>query len=92
MARIMQVIGKLWRESPRDTKHMTLDGHETLTKFTCKVCGEEGYVSEAYMEGERDRKNANHIRDYHADCYIKTNGKWKKPKEKSTASLFDFLK
>jgi hypothetical protein len=88
----MQVVGKLWRKSPRDTKHMTLDGREVLTTFNCKVCGHIGYYSEAYMEGEGKRKNANHIREFHADCYIKTNGKSKKPKEPSTGSLFDFLR
>jgi hypothetical protein len=82
----------MWRQSPVDTKHMTLYGHEELTKFTCKVCKKEGYYSETYLKSKPRRKHDSDIREYHADCYIKTNGKYLPKKEKSDASLFDFLR
>jgi hypothetical protein len=92
MAKLKDLDAKLWRASPETYKHMTVFGHQELTKFTCKVCGEDGYLAEAYIESKTKRKHDSHIRPYHARCYIDTNGKHVKPLEKSTASLFEFLK
>jgi len=92
MAKLKDLDAKLWRESPDSYKHMTVYGHQELTKFTCKVCGEVGYLAEAYKESKTKRKHDSHMRPYHASCYIETNGKHKKVKEPSTASLFEFLK
>jgi hypothetical protein len=92
MAKLKNLVAKLWRQSPDRPKHMTIYGHQELTKFTCVVCKKEGYLSEAYLKSERDRKHSNDTRPYHADCYIQTNGKYLPSKEKSTASLFEFLK
>lgn len=93
MSRLKNVIGKLWRKSPEDTKHMTVYGYQELTKFTCKVCNQEGYYSEAYLKSERDRKHDSDIRPYHADCYIKTNGKYLPEKQfTASASLFEFMR
>jgi len=45
------VIGRQSREvpSPPDTKHMTVYGTETLTKFKCKCCKGTFVLSEQYM-------------------------------------------
>jgi hypothetical protein len=92
MPKLKDLDAKLWRESPDTYKHMTLFGHQELTKFTCKVCDEVGYLAEAYKESKTKRKHGSHMRPYHARCYIETNGKHTKTNEKSTASLFEFLK
>ena len=55
MTKLREVIGKLWRKSPEYPKHMTVYGYETLTKFVCVVCKEEGYLAEAYMKSVRDK-------------------------------------
>ena len=92
MPRLKNTVARLWRKVTRDHKHMTLDGKEVLTTFNCKVCNKPGYLSEAYLKSKRDMKHDNDIREYHADCYVLRNGKYKKEKEPSTASLFEFLK
>ena len=92
MPKLKDLVAKLWRKSPEQPMHMTIFGHQEFTKFTCVVCKKEGYLSEAYLKSSRDRKNPNDARPYHADCYIKTNGKYLPEKEKSTATLFEFLK
>ena len=92
MAKLKNLVAKLWRKSPEQPKHMTLFGHQEITKFTCVVCNEEGFLSEAYLKSEKKRKHDNDVRPYHATCYIKTNGKYRPAKEKSSASLFEFLK
>jgi hypothetical protein len=92
MAKLKNLDAKLWRESPDSYKHMTVYGHQEFTKFTCKVCGKDAYLAEAYKESRTKRKHGSHMRPYHAHCYIDTNGKYKKTLEKSTASLFEFLK
>jgi hypothetical protein len=92
MPKLKDAVGRLWRKVTRDHKHMTLDGINVLTKFTCVVCKKEGFVSETYLKSSRDRKNDNDIRPYHATCYNLRNGKYLKDKEKSNSSLSDFLK
>lgn len=92
MVKLADLDAKLWRESPESCKHMTVYGKLEMTTFICKVCGETGYLSEAYKESTSKRKNGSDMRPYHASCYIKTNGKYLKDPEKSTASLFEFLK
>ena len=92
MAKLKNLVAKLWRQSPEQPKHMTIYGHQEITKFTCVVCNKQGYLSEAYLKSERDRKHDSDTRPYHADCYIRTNGRYLPAKEKSTASLFEFLK
>jgi hypothetical protein len=91
MVKLKDVVGKLWRKSPEDLKHMTIYGHQELTKFICRVCKKEGILSETYLKSLRDRKHANDFRPYHANCYTQTNGKYLPQKEKSTASLFEFF-
>ena len=92
MPKLKNLVAKLWRQSPEDPMHMTVYGHQMFTKFKCVVCNKEGYLAEAYLKSSRDRKHGNDTRPYHADCYIKTNGRYRPPKERSTASLFEFLK
>jgi hypothetical protein len=92
MAKLKNLVAKLWRESPEHPKHMTIYGHQEVTKFTCVVCKKEGYLSEAYLKSKKQRKHNNDTRPYHADCYIMTNGKYLPEKKEPTASLFEFLK
>jgi hypothetical protein len=92
MARLKDLDAKLWRESPDSYKHMTVYGHQEMTKIKCKVCKEDVYLAEAYKESKPKRKHNSHMRPYHASCYVETNGKFKLPLEKSTSSLFEFLK
>ena len=92
MPKLKNLDAKLWRESPDTYKHMTVFGHQELSKVKCKVCGDDVYLAEAYKESKTKRKHNSHMRPYHAHCYIGTNGKYKKPLEPSTASLFEFLK
>lgn len=92
MTKLKGLVAKLWRQSPDQPKHMTVYGYQEITKFKCVVCKKDGYLSEAYLKSERDRKHGSDTRPYHADCYIKTNGRYLPPVEKSTASLFEFLK
>jgi hypothetical protein len=92
MAKLKNLVAKLWRKSPEQPKHMTVYGYQEITRFTCVVCKKPGFLSEAFLKSARDRKHDNDTRPYHADCYIKTNGKYLPAKEKSTASLFEFLR
>jgi hypothetical protein len=91
MPKLKNLVAKLWRKSADDHKHMTVYGHRELTKFKCVVCKKDGYLSEAYLKSKRDKKHGNDIRPYHADCYIKTNGKYL-PRTEPSATLFEFLK
>ena len=92
MATLKNTDAKLWRQSPDSYKHMTLYGYQVLTTGLCKVCGESFYLAEGYKKSSEQSKHGSHMRPYHASCYIKTNGKYRKTPEKSTASLFEFLK
>jgi hypothetical protein len=92
MAQLKNVVGKLWRKSPDNPKHMTLFGYQELTKIKCKVCGNYAYLSEAYPKSKSQQKHGSDMRPYHANCYINTNGKYLPEKEPSTGSLFEFLK
>jgi hypothetical protein len=90
MTKLKNLDARLFRNIPDSHRHMTVYGNQEFTTFTCVVCKEKGYLSEAYLKSKSARKHGSDIRPYHASCYNETNGKVRK-KEKSTASLFDFI-
>lgn len=69
---------------------MTVYGTQELTTFTCVVCKQKGYLSEAYLESRSKRKHHSDVRPFHASCYNETNGKVPRPKETS-ATLIEFI-
>lgn len=90
MTKLKNLDARLFRAIPDSHKHMTVYGTQELTRFKCVVCGEMGFLSEAYLQSKSKRKHDSDVRPYHASCYIETNGKVRKV-EKSTATLFDFI-
>ena len=75
MKKISDIIGRVSREVPEQSSHMTLFGHEEYTKFKCINCNDTFLLSEAYLKSKSTRKHNNDIRPFCAVCYIKTNGK-----------------
>ncbi len=90
MTKLKNLDARLFRNIPDSHRHMTVYGNQEFTTFTCVVCKQRGYLSEAYLKSKRDRKHGSDIRPYHASCYNQTNGRSKRT-EKSTATLFDFI-
>jgi hypothetical protein len=82
MIKLQNLTARLHRETPKEHMHMTLFGKQQLKTFTCVVCGSQGFFSEAYMQSKHRRKHDYDIRPYHAECYIKTNGKFKETPSK----------
>jgi len=78
---------RLWRGVVENEFHQTIYGTKTLTSFVCKVCKKIGFLAEAYKESPKNRKHANHVRPYHADCYLATNGRVRPKVENTTPSL-----
>lgn len=90
MTKLKNLDARLFRDVANSYRHMTVYGTQEFTTFTCVVCKQKGYLSEAYLKSKRDRKHGSDIRPYHASCYNETNGKIKST-DKSTASLLDFI-
>jgi len=91
MTKLKNLVARLSRKVTEDSKHTTVFGETVYTTFTCKVCKEPGYLSEAYLKSKSQRKHCNDIREYHASCWNISNGKVKKNPDKSTGSLLSFF-
>jgi hypothetical protein len=90
MVSLKTLQARLSRKVPDSHKHMTVYGTQELTTFTCVVCMQKGYLSEAYLESKTKRKHNSHVRPFHASCYLETNGKVPRKKEPS-ATLLNFI-
>lgn len=83
--RMIDIDARVSRSITPEVKHNTIYNKIEYTTFICKVCGEIGYYAEAFRESKTYRKHENHIRPYHASCYIKTNGRTRpKPEQPAT--------